>query len=173
MANITGVVARVPLIKKTYKKFVALGEKATGDDFRMVIEGYPDLEYLVQGVQYPPIGREPVETFGPHGVQFVQQGRPRNIVESPITFVETLSGAAYAALRDWVINKRYLEVHLSAVAESEDGNKHNSFILYDSWVEVEGYDLSVEDATIVKPTGTLHGNWNSGFDTDDHSLEWA
>ena len=46
-------------------------------------------------------------------------------------------------------------------------NADVTWILEDSWIELEGVDLGVEDgATLIKPSGTLHVNWVSHFDDD-------
>jgi hypothetical protein len=173
MANISGVVGSVDLRKRSYKKFLAMGEGATSDDFRMTVEGYSDLEYLIQATQLPPLAREVIEGYGPHGVQFVQAGRLKNIAEVPVTFKEVISGKVYTAIRDWVKNKKYLTVQLSLMGESSaKGLSQTSITLEDCWLELEGVDLSVEDNTLLKPSGTLHANWISWGDGDQTSLDW-
>jgi len=174
MANIANVSHSMPLVKQSYQKLLSFGEGATSDDFRMVIEGWPDLEFLIQASQLPPLGREPVEGFGPHGVQFTQQGRYKNIAEVPITFKEVLTGKVYEAVRNWVLNKDYLTVILALIAESEpESNAYNTVTMYDTWIELEGVDLSVEDSTLVKPAGTLHANWLDYLDAGGASLDWG
>jgi hypothetical protein len=174
MSNIANVSHSMPLIKKSYQKLLSYGEGATSDDFRMTIEGYDDLEFLIQATQLPPIAREPIEGFGPHGVQFTQQGRYKNIAEVPITFKEVLSGVVYQMIRDWVLNKRYLYVVLGLIAESAPtSNPYTTIIMYDTWLELEGVDLSVEDATLVKPVGTLHVNWLDYLDENGYTIDWG
>lgn len=168
MANISGVQANIPAIKKSYKKLVALGEKALGDEYKLEIEGYSNLTYLVSNVQLPPMMRENVETYGPHGVQFNQQGRFKNAQDVPITFDEVISGEAYSALRDWVREKKYLQVTLGLVSESlTTSSASTTVVLEDCWIELEGVDLSNEDgASVVKPSGTLHANWVGWLDDE-------
>lgn len=174
MANITNVSHSIPLVKRSYQRLLSYGEGATAEDFRMTIEGYLDLEFLVQTTQLPPMAREPVEGFGPHGVQFTQQGRYKNIAEVPVSFKEVLSGVVYAALRDWVLNKRYLTVTLALIAESEPiSNPYNTVLMYDAWIEMEGVDLSVEDNTLVRPNGTIHANWLDYLDQDGVVIGWG
>jgi len=175
MANISNVNQNVPLVKGSYKKMVSLGEGAKGDDFRMVIERYPNLEYLVQATQLPGLKREMIETKGPHGVMFQQQGNIMNAQDITITFKEVISGKALAALRDWVKNKRYLRINLALVSESQpESTDPGSFTLEDCWIEIDGIDLSVEDTTVlVKPTGTIHANWiNWPGDEEEETLAW-
>ena len=172
MSLISGT-ANVPLVKRSLRKFTALGEKATGDDFRMVVDGYPDLEFLVQSVQMPPAKREMVEIVGPHGVQVQQQGKIMNAHEIPVTFIETVEGDALKAIRQWVKNKEYHTVNLALVSEeSPNSNEWTSVTLEGCWIESEGIELSVEDNAPLKPTGTLHANWVSYFDEAGNLLSW-
>ena len=174
MPNISGVNENIELVKKTYQKFLALGEGATGEDFRMTFDGYPNLEFLVQTTQLPPLEREPIEGFGPHGVQFVQQGRFKNAQEVPVSFKEVISGEAYKAIRECVKSKKYLTVTLALLGESETkSNQHNTVVMEDTWISLEGVDLDVETAALVKPTGTLHVNWITYLDPDVNQLEWG
>ncbi len=174
MGNISNVQHNVPLVKSSYKKFVSMGEGAKGDDFRMTIEGYPNLEYLVQSTQLPALKREPVESKGPHGVMFNQQGNLMNAQDITIAFKEVVSGMALDALRDWVKNKLYLQVTLALISESQPESVFaNSVVLEDAWVEIDAVDLSVDDTTtLVKPTGTIHGNWVTWADEEQETLPW-
>ncbi|HEN20862.1 MAG TPA: hypothetical protein ENN86_02510 [Desulfobacteraceae bacterium] len=174
MSNIAGVNENIGLVRKSYRKFVSLGEGATSDDFRMTVEGYPDLEFLIQASQLPPLAREPIEGFGPHGVQFTQQGRYKNIAEVPITFKEVLSGEVYKTVREWVLKKMYLKITLALLGESDPQSNPNTTVVFeDTWIELEGVDVSVEDATLIKPTGTLHVNWLSYLDPESETLDWG
>lgn len=173
MANIVNVSHAIPLVKMSYQKLLSFGEGATSDDFKMTIEGYPDMDILIQATQLPPVAREAIEGFGPHGVQFTQMGRYKNIAEVPITFKEVLSGYVYQMVRDWVLNKLYLTVILGLISESAiQSNIYNTVRMYDTWLELEGVDLSVEDATLIKPAGTLHANWVDYLDPSGPLLDW-
>lgn len=170
MANISGVFGNIPKIRTGYRKLLSLGEGAVADEYILTIEGYDDLRYLCQTFQIPPMIRENIESFGPHGVQFNQMGRFKNAQDIPISFKEVISGKAYQVLREWVKEKKYLTVKLGLTGESyPTSTPYNSWLLEDCWIELEGVDLSVEDgATLVKPTGTLHANWISHFDDDQN-----
>lgn len=161
MANISDVHANLPKIKHGYKKLLGLGEGVASDEFILTFEGNENIRWLVQSTQLPQLMRENIESYGPQGVQFNQQGRFKNSQDVPITIKETVKGHAYEFLRDWVINKKYLTLRLELAGESfTDGNAHTSIILEDVWIEIEGADLSVEDgATLIRPSGTLHANW--------------
>ena len=171
MANISEVKGNVGIVKKSYKKLLALGEGVTGEEFLMKIEGFDDLTYLIQTTQIPAMMRENIESYGPHGVQFNQQGRFKNAQDVPISFKEVISGAAYKALRDWVKNKKYLKVTLALVGESAPtSNANTTVVMEDCWIELEGVDLSVEDgAQVLKPSGTLHANWIGWLDDEQAS----
>jgi hypothetical protein len=166
--------ANVPLVKKSFNKFLAMGEKATSDDFRMVVAEYPDLEFLVQTTQMPPIKREMVEIIGPHGVQVQQQGKVINAHEVPITFIETISGEVLKTVREWVKEKKYLDFTLSLVSEAKTGSDTNSTVVFEkTWIESEGIELSVDDNTPIKPSATLHVNWVTYLDADGAIQGWG
>ena len=171
MANISNVQGNVPLLKKAYKKHVSLGEKVTGEEFMMKIEGYDNLSYLVQTTQLPAIQRENIESYGPLGVKFNQQGRYINAQDVSVTFVEVVSGEAYKALRDIVKNKKYVNITIGLVGESKPtSNEYTTVKMEDCWIELEGADLSVEDgATAFKPSGTIHTNWIGWLDDEQAS----
>ena len=174
MPNISNVQQNVPLVKNSYKNLVSMGEGAKGDDFRMTIEDYSDLEYLVQSTQLPALKREMIESKGPHGVMFNQQGNFMNAQDITITFKEVITGAALEALRDWVKEKKYLQVTLALISESlPESNIANSVVLEDAWIEIDAVDLSVDDTTtLVKPSGTIHGNWVTWADEEQETLPW-
>ena len=161
MANISDVTGNVPWVKGSYRKLLGLGEGVASDEFFMTFEGNSNIRYLVQSTQIPPLTRETIESYGPQGVQFNQQGRFKNAQDIPITFKEVITGIAYQFLRDLVTNKKYITVDLQLAGESfVNGNEANSVRFEDCWIELEGVDLSVEDgATLVRPAGTIHANW--------------
>lgn len=176
MANIANVASNIKNVNKTYKKLTSLGEGAKGDDFRMTFDGYPDLEFLVQSSQLPEIKREMVETYGPHGVKFNQQGKFLNAGDITIMFKEVITGVACAALRKIVKNKEYLEIKLALIAEGQESSPADATTtLSDAWLEIDAMDLSVEDGTtLVKPSGTIHYNWVSWLDDEaDAPLSWS
>jgi len=169
MANISGVQANIPIIKQSYKKIVAYGEKVLGSEYKMEVEGYPDLTWLIASVSMPAMQREMVETVGPHGIKFNQMGKYINAQDVPITFDEVITGKALEALRDWVKNKKYLKVTLGLVSESlTTSNAATSVSMEDCWLECDAIELGNENsATVVKPTGTLHCNWITWLDDDE------
>lgn len=171
MANITDTAGNIKKIRHGYRKLLSLGEGVSSDEFIMTIEGYPNLRYLVQSTQLPALMRENIESYGPQGVQFNQQGRFKNAQDVPVTFKEVISGESYKAIRDWAMNKKYLEVKLGLAGESfPTSNTNTTVTMEDCWIELEGADLSVEDgASLVRPSGTLHANWVSWLDDDQQA----
>ena len=167
-AGLDNITANLDLIRTSYKNTVAMGPAVNGAAFRMLIREYPDLEFLVQTTQLPELKRELMETKGPRGVGFRQQGNIVNAGQITIGFKEVLSGACYAALLDAVRNKQYLSVTLALLPEENtESVPANTVDLEDCWIELDMTDLSVDDgATIVKPNGTLHYSWLSWYDQD-------
>lgn len=164
MANIYDVHGNVPKLKQNYKKLLGLGEGATSDEFIMTFEGNNDIRYLVQSTQLPALQREVIESRGPFGVMFNQQGVYKNAQDVSITFKETIKGHAYDFLRDLVMNKKYITIKLALAGESFPSGNNSGIVLEDCWIELEGVDLSVEDSgTLVRPAGTIHANW-VGYD---------
>ena len=163
MANIHDNYGNVPRLKHNYKRLLGLGEGVASDEFIMTFEGNNDVRYLVQSTQIPALQREVIESRGPFGVQFNQQGVYKNAQDISITFKETIKGHAYSFLRDLVVNKRYIKIKLTLAGESfPDGNDFTGLVLEDCWIELEAADLSVEDSgTLVRPSGTIHANWVS------------
>lgn len=165
--------ADVSLRKFSLNKFVAMGEKATADDFVMTVYEFPDMEFLIQAAQMPPIKREMVEIVGPHGIQVQQQGKIINAGELPITFIETVHGDALGMLREWVRDKLYLTVSIGLTSEAEPvGSQNASVTLEGCWLESEAIELSVDDNTPLKPTGTLHYNW-AGWYESGQTVSWG
>ncbi len=117
------------------------------------------LETLVQATQIPPLIREPVEGWGPHHVKFIQPGPYQHWADIPITFVEVISGIVYTVLKQWLLEKELKTVTLQLKGEYSPAGR--IWTCEKCWLELEGVDLSVEEATWVKPSGTLHTNWIS------------
>lgn len=167
MANIQNVKQNINLASgRSYKKLLALGEGTKSDDFKMTIEGYKDLEWLVQTTQLPELKREMIESYGPHGVKFNQTGKFLNAGDMTITFKEVINGTSYMALREMIREKKYLEINLALISESMPTSVTPTTVrMSDCWLEIDAMDLSVEDGTtLVKPSGTIHYNWVSWVD---------
>jgi hypothetical protein len=58
-----------------------------------------------------------------------------------------------------VANKKYLTVTLALVSEGGETVPATSFTFENTWLELDGVDLSTEDNTVLKASGTLHVNW--------------
>ncbi len=146
----------------------AIGEAARAQDFLMTVYGIDGtttttitdpLTYLIQAATTPAIKREVVETVGPFGVRSIQQGRFMNEIEMAITFKEVVIGIAYTALKAWIKDKNYLTVSIELKSESNPSTAYTYWDIVDCWIELDGADLSVEDAVPLKLSGTLHGSY--------------
>ena len=164
--------ANIPVTKQTFKDMAAMGEGALGSNYRMVADGY-DIEFLVMSTQIPEFKREIVEYKGPRGVSVKQQGNILNAGDTTIAFKEVISGKAYAFIKECIRKKLYINWTLSLVTESTpEGNPETTFTLEDAWLEVDATDLSNDDGTqLVKPSGTLHYHWHSGYDESDGDVQ--
>jgi len=176
MPNISSSTGRIPLVKKSYRKLMSLGEGVNGADFRMVFDYGPlkDHEFLVQTTQLPGIKREVIEGKGPHGIGYHQQGNFINFGEVNGTFKEVISGLALSGIREAVRTKAYFNVTMGLVSESAGGSPAAATCrLEDCWIEMDPADLGVEDgAQIVKPPFILHYNWVDWLDRSGRTLGW-
>jgi hypothetical protein len=166
MASVSGsfsaVGSNITLLQETYRRAASLGEAARAQDFYMNVSGTGNelLVYLVQAATTPALKREVVETVGPYGVRSIQQGRFMNEIEMAITFKEVVSMIAFKALEKWCQNKDYLDVTLTLGSESSGlVVSAQKWLITDCWIELDGAELSVEDAVPLKLSGTLHGSY--------------
>lgn len=168
MSTLVDAHGNVPVIKRSWKRLMGLGEGMVGNEFIMSFEGNDNVRFLVQTAQIPALQRANVETFGPHGVMFRQQAWFQNAQDISVSFKETIKGHAYEFLRSMIRDKLYITIILTAAGESYlNGNPHAAVKLYDSWIELDAVDLSVEDGiSLVRPSGTIHANWVSWCDDD-------
>jgi hypothetical protein len=160
--------ADISLLKTSYSTGMTnLGEAARAQDFWMTITGstdaydYKDMSWLIQSMTIPSIKREVVETVGQMGVRSIQQGRFINEIEMAITFKDVVTGFALQSLKYWTRKKEYLTVTLELVSESvsKPANQYTKWEISHCWLELDGVELSVEDAVPLKLSGTLHGSY--------------
>ncbi len=151
----------LPLLKNSLNEFVALGHKQLSSDFIFTMQGFEDIKTLVQAIQIPVVGRNPVELYAPYGVKFQQQGSADTAGEMPITFVETVHGDIYQRLRDSSRKRLYWNANLTMSCEELPGSTAPlSFNIYNCWIKLDAADLSTEDQnTALKPSGTLYYSW--------------
>ena len=151
----------IDVLKKSFQSRIALGNPAISAEFKLTIPEYPDLSVLATNISVPALKRAVVETFAGMGVKFIAQGGFDNAYESPVTFQEVEAGNLYKALKDWVGNKKYLDITVALVSEEHpDGIPDHTFVINECWLEMDPAELSVEDVTMaVKPAGTLHGSY--------------
>ncbi len=166
MPNINTQGANIPLVKRSYKKLLALGEGINSTDFTMVFDGYENLGYLVQTGQLPEMKREVIDSKGSHGVMFKQQGNFINAGDVTIAFKEVISGELLTTLRKIVKEKIYLDIFLTLNSETKpEGIPGSNLLLEDCWIELDATDLDNDSGTtLIKPSGTIHYNWPTWLD---------
>lgn len=149
-------------LKTQYDKNKNYGEKAMGFEYKMTVKGYDDFTVLCRSTQLPPMGRSDVEDYGPAGLLFVQHGALENSGEITIGCVETITGHMLKALRDIVINKKYVDINIQLTPESTGGKfgTGQSYDLLDCKLRCDAVDLSTEDTSaLVKPNLTCRFNF--------------
>jgi len=149
-------------LKTRFLENTLAGEKSIAAEFRMTVDGHPELTTLVRTTQYPAIGRHAVEDFGGMGLQFEQQGTFENKGEITVSVVETITGLALDAIRDIVKNKQSVNITIQATPESMMGlpSSAHKFRLEHCNIRCDAVDLSTEDvAALVRPNMTIVYNW--------------
>ncbi|EPL8679530.1 baseplate protein [Klebsiella michiganensis] len=161
MAGFANTKSDTAFLKSRFNKNIAAGEKLIGAEYWMTIKGYEHLSVLIRTTQLPEMTREDVEDFAPGGAKFNQHGTLRNSGEFQVTCAETIKGDVLAAVRKMVYNKEYLDITISAAAESNGGD-HKGLVRELSHCKVysDAVDFASEDVTtVVRPTLRIVYNW--------------
>lgn len=150
-----------PYMKDMYIKNKQAGEKLLANNFRLVIEGFEDLEVLVRSTQYPAMGYADAEDFARGGLTMVQAGSLENSGEITVTATETIKGDVLKTLKDIILNKMYVDIKLHTEAESLGGAiPFSSCKMLDCKLRSDAIEFSVEDpAALVKPSFTIKYGW--------------
>ena len=162
MAGHSNTKGNLGFLKGKYKKNMAAGEKLSGAEFEMKIDGYDNLTVLIRSTQIPAIGRAEMEDFGPMGLKFVQQGPLENSGEISVTAVETIKGDVLKVIYDIVKNKKYVNLTIKPTPESLNGANPagTGWRMEDCKLKSDAVDLATEDTTaLVKPPITITYNW--------------
>lgn len=161
MSGFGNTKADTAFLKARFNKSKASGERLVGSEFWMTIKGYENLSILVITTQFPELAREDVEFFAPGGMKFNQYGPLRNSGEFQVTLTETIEGDVLKNVKEIVYGKKYLDVTLSAAAESNSGSdKGLTRTFSDCKLRSDAVDFSAEDVTtIVRPTLAIIYNW--------------
>ncbi|CAH3932495.1 TPA: baseplate protein [Serratia marcescens] len=161
MSGFGNTKADVGFMKKRFNQNLAAGEKLIGSEYWMVIKGYENLSILIRTAQLPEMTREDMEDVAPGGMKFNQHGALRNSGETQVQCVETITGDVLAAVKDMVFGKKYVDITISAAAESNGGDhKGLTRSLLHCKVYSEAVDLSSEDVTVaVRPSLRIVYNW--------------
>lgn len=106
MANI---IDKDEILKRpmSYQKLSSLGQCLATNQFYLSVIGENNIRFLVE-TYLPPISkrREPIRTYGPLGVQFVQQGSICHDWQCELNFMETIKGEQLKFIYDWVQNNK-------------------------------------------------------------------
>lgn len=148
-------------LKQRLNQNIAAGEKLISSEYWMTIKGYENISVLIRSTQFPEMTREDVEDVGPGGMKFNQHGPLRNSGEFQVSCVETIEGDVFKAVREWVREKKYLDITISAASESkggENGGITRSFT--HCKIYCDAVDLSSEDVTTaVRPSLRIVYSW--------------
>lgn len=162
MAGFSNAAGNMGFLKQKFLKNVNAGEKMMGAEFKMTLDEYPEMEYLIRSTQMPAMGRAEVEDFGQNGLKINQQGTVENSGEVAVTFAETISGEGLRIIREIIREKKYVNVNIESTPESTAGVGADShkFKLEFCKFRTDAIDLSTEDtAAVVKPSLTIGYNW--------------
>lgn len=152
------------ILYKSLKKTLALGDPQLASMFKMTCldPKYSDIEYLVESISTPEVGREQLEDYTQYGVKIFHQAELKNAGESPITFKEKISGKAFDFLVDIVNEKKYLDWQLTPLTGDSQKPEGKPWYFYHCFINIDATEFSKESvATNLKPTGTLIYNFYS------------
>ena len=161
MAGFGNTKADMGFLKKRFDQNIASGEKLLGSEYWAVIEGYEDISILFKTVQLPEQARQQIEDTMPGGLTMTQFGAYKNNGELTWQCVETIEGKVLAVVRDIILNKKYVNIKISAAAESNSGeSKGLTRSLLHCLVFSDAVDFSSEDLTaVVRPSLRVVYNW--------------
>ena len=162
MSGFANTAPNMAFLKQRYNQNKAAGEKLISAEYWMTIKGYENLSVLIRSTQFPEMTREDVEDVAPSGVKFNQHGVLRNSGEFQVSCVETITGAVFAAVKDLVRNKRYVEIVIQAAAESNNGDDAGVTRTFsDCKVYCDAIDMASDDVTTaVRPSLRVVYNWS-------------
>lgn len=138
------------LVKESFSKVVNYGEYQTGDAWKLEIDGYDDLTWLVLNVQIPEVTRTRIEDFGPMGVQINRPGKIKNAVDITMTFKEVRAGNSLDTLMELAKTGKFFDFTLTLLPDGEPKRYEDCFI-----ETLNALDLAYEDNTVCKPNVTI------------------
>jgi len=161
MAGFTNSKANKGYLRKRFNQSVAAGERLVGADYWMVIRGYENLSILIRTTQLGEFTREDVEDFVPSGVKINQHGVFRNQGEFQFQCAETISGEVLKAVKEWVMEKVYIDIDIYLATESNGGEQGKPIRSYEMVkLYCDAVDLASEDVTVVvRPSMRAVFNW--------------
>lgn len=156
MGTMTAEPQDISLRKESFDKTVSYGEPQTIDEWQLVFSENEDLQYLCRTAALPEMTRERIEDFGPLGVQFGWPGRPKNLQEMSVSFLEVKKGVLYDVLEELVREKTLFDMTLKLLPNGKEKRYESCFI-----ETCENLDLEYEGNTVARPTATIVINWGS------------
>lgn len=148
-------------LKQQLMKHRQAGEKQLACQFRVKIEGYPDLDILCAAAQLPALKRVLVESNGPMGTQSNQQGPLENAGVATWQIHETIKGDTLRTLRKLIKNGETVpSVKLEMTPESAGGSVTGGIELLECWFETDSVDFANDSVTeVVKVPLTINYTW--------------
>lgn len=146
------------LVKESFSKVVNYGEYQTEDAWKLEIDGYDDLTWMVTNVQIPEVTRTRIEDFGPMGVQITRPGKIKNAVDITMTFKEVRQGASLDDLMKIAKDGEFFDFTLTLLPDGEPKRYEDCFIETNNALDL-GYDSNA----IMKPNVTIVCNMPHPF----------
>lgn len=161
MSGFNNSAPNMDFLKQRFNQNVAAGEKLISAEYWMTIKGYENLSILIRSTQFPEMTREDVEDVAPGGLKFNQHGVMRNAGEFQVGCVETIEGDVFKAVRELVREKKYVDIVVSAAAESKGGHNAGVTRTYRHCkVSCDAIDMSSDDVTTaVRPSLRIAYSW--------------
>ena len=136
------------------KAHLSQGHKRKKSDFSFSVAEYPVLKDLVLSIEIPQMKREEIEEIAPHIGKIAATGRPEIGAAVPITFQDVVGGPVHKALIDWVKQNREIDTVVTQRGELEPDSE-DTFTFAGSQIMLDGTELSYEDGTPIRFSGTL------------------
>lgn len=159
MPQVPNATGDTNILKKAFARNAALGERAIGSDFEMIIKGAENLTALVRTAQTPEIGRgDPIEDFGQFGQCFQQYGAIKRDGDIVANLVELRDGTTVDTLKKLIDDKKYVDIDLYLVGE---GQKRRGWRLETCLLKCDAADLDTSNRTgVIQIPLNIHYNWN-------------
>ena len=159
MPQVANAKGDVGILKRSFDKNVALGERAVASDYEMVFKGAEQLTALVRTSQMPAFGRgDPVEDWGQFGQGFQQYGAIKRDGDIVANIVELKDGSTTDALKRIIDEKRHIDIDVALVGE---GQTRKGWELLTCTISCDAQELDTSNRTgTVQIPVNIHHNWS-------------